>query len=263
MTPDRLRGETVTFDIKDKKGKMIIEAGRRVGGRHIMLLRKAEIERLEAGDDYLTGRVLATDIIDTESGELLAEANAELDEAMVDKLREAGIDHVETLFINDVDRGAFMSSTLRADATTSELEAQVEIYRMMRPGEPPTKEAAQSLFNNLFFNSDRYDLSAVGRMKFDRRVRPDATDEELEAKRIDGKGKSVKKGVLTQADILDVMLEYSSSIKNGLGKVDDIDHLGNRRVRSVGEMAENQFRIGLVRVERAVKERLSLPRARS
>ncbi|MBA1331499.1 DNA-directed RNA polymerase subunit beta, partial [Candidatus Endoriftia persephone str. Guaymas] len=137
--------------------------------------------------------------------------------------------------------GPFISDTLRIDSTSNELEAQVEIYRMMRPGEPPTKEAAQNLFNNLFFTAERYDLSAVGRMKFNRRL---------------GREESVGEGVLSKEDISDVLKELIN-IRNGNGVVDDIDHLGNRRIRCVGEMAENQFRVGLVRVERAVKERLT------
>jgi DNA-directed RNA polymerase subunit beta len=145
------------------------------------------------------------------------------------------------LYVNDLDRGPFISNTLNIDPSTTRLEALVEIYRMMRPGEPPTKEAAENLFQNLFFNPDRYDLSAVGRMKFNRRV---------------GRDNSEGDGVLNKDDILDV-LSTLINIRNGYGTVDDIDHLGNRRVRSVGEMAENAFRVGLVRVERAVKERLT------
>ncbi len=242
MIPERLRGELAAFDIKDKKGKLIIEDGRRITARHINLLEKAGIKQLDAGDEYIYECILARDVVDKESGEVLANANDILTEEVVTKLREAGITSIKTLYVNDVDRGPFLSSTMRADPTHNQIEAQVEIYRMMRPGEPPTKDAAQTLFNNLFFSADRYDLSPVGRMKFNRRVG-----------RSDIKGP----GVLSKEDIIDV-LRVLIDIKNGNGVVDDIDHLGNRRIRSVGEMAENQFRIGLVRVERAVKERLSL-----
>ena len=162
--------------------------------------------------------------------------------ATVAKLIEAGIESIQTLFVNDLDRGPYISDTLRIDPTKTRLEALVEIYRMMRPGEPPTKDAAENLFQNLFFNPDRYDLSPVGRMKFNRRV---------------GRGEITGSGVLSKEDIIAV-LKTLIDIRNGNGTVDDIDHLGNRRVRSVGEMAENAFRIGLVRVERAVKERLTL-----
>ncbi len=242
LIPERLRGETAAFDIKDKKGKVIVEAGRRITARHINQMAKAGLKTLQVVDDYATGKVLARDVVDESTGEVVAQANDILSAETIAKFRESGIKSIDTLYINDVDRGPYISETLRADGTRSQTEAQVEIYRMMRPGEPPTKEAAQTLFHNLFFSSDRYDLSAVGRMKFNRRV---------------GREDVSGPGVLTEDDIIDV-LKVLIDIKNGHGQVDDIDHLGNRRIRSVGEMAENQFRIGLVRVERAVKERLSL-----
>jgi DNA-directed RNA polymerase subunit beta len=242
VIPERLRGELAAFDIKDKKGKLIVEEGRRITARHINLLEKAGIKQLDASDEYIHECILSRDVVDTESGEVLANANDIITEEVITKLREGGITSINTLFVNDVDRGPYISSTMRADPTNNQIEAQVEIYRMMRPGEPPTKEAAQTLFNNLFFSADRYDLSPVGRMKFNRRV---------------GRDEVKGPGVLSKEDIMDV-LKVLIDIKNGNGMVDDIDHLGNRRIRSVGEMAENQFRIGLVRVERAVKERLSL-----
>ncbi len=192
--------------------------------------------------DFLYGEALAHDLVDTETGELLAAANEVITEELLETVLEKGVKELKTLFTNDLDHGPFISETLRIDTTTNELEAQVEIYRMMRPGEPPTKEAAQNLFNNLFFTSDRYDLSAVGRMKFNRRI---------------GRTETEGEGILSNEDITEV-LRVLIDIRNGNGTVDDIDHLGNRRIRCVGEMAENQFRVGLVRVERAVKERLSL-----
>jgi DNA-directed RNA polymerase subunit beta len=241
LVPERLRGETASFDIK-VKGKVIVEAGRRITARHIRELEAAGITNLVVPPDYILGKTLAHGVVDTASGEVLANANDEISADMIEAILKAGIKEVRTLHTNDLDAGPYMSTTLRIDPSQTELEAQVEIYRMMRPGEPPTKEAAQNLFNNLFFTEERYDLSAVGRMKFNRRV---------------GREEVTGSGVLSREDIIDVM-KTLIDIRNGNGFVDDIDHLGNRRIRCVGEMAENVFRIGLVRVERAVKERLSL-----
>jgi DNA-directed RNA polymerase subunit beta len=240
LVPERLRGETVSFDIK-AGDEVIVEAGRRITARHIRDLEKAGVNKLDVPRDFIVGEVLAHNVVDKETGELIGEANAEITDEMLDVIIEKGVKKLNTLFTNDLDHGPFVSETLRIDPTSNELEAQVEIYRMMRPGEPPTKEAAQNLFNNLFFTSDRYDLSAVGRMKFNRRL---------------GREDEVGEGVLSKEDIVDVLRELID-IRNGNGVVDDIDHLGNRRIRCVGEMAENQFRVGLVRVERAVKERLT------
>ncbi len=241
LVAERLRGETVNFDIVAKK-EVVVEEGRRITVRHIRQLEKAGIKKIEVPSDYLLGKVLANNLIDTGTGELLAEANAEITEELLELLQERGIKEIKTLFTNDIDHGAYLSTTLNIDSTTNVLEAQVEIYRMMRPGEPPTKDAAQNLFKNLFFTPERYDLSSVGRMKFNRRL---------------GREESEGEGVLSKEDIVDVLRELIN-IRDGNGIVDDIDHLGNRRIRCVGEMAENQFRVGLVRVERAVKERLSL-----
>jgi DNA-directed RNA polymerase subunit beta len=246
LVPERLRGETTTFDIKAKT-KVIVAEGRRVTARHIRELDKAGIKSLVVPEDYLFGKILSHNIIDKETGELIANANDEITEELLTSLREAGVKDIKTLYVNDLDRGPYISSTLRIDPTTTELEAMVEIYRMMRPGEPPTKDAAQNLFKNLFFTNERYDLSAVGRMKFNRRV---------------GVEELTGSGTLSNEDILAVM-KILVEIRNGNGFVDDIDHLGNRRIRCVGEMAENVFRIGLVRVERAVKERLSIAESES
>ncbi|HJR71927.1 MAG TPA: DNA-directed RNA polymerase subunit beta [Gammaproteobacteria bacterium] len=244
LVPERLRGETANFDIKIGR-KVIVEKDRRITMKHVRELEAGKVKELDVPVDYLEGKILAHDVVDQSTGELIASANDELTKAIIDKLIAAGIKKIETLFVNDLDRGAFISNTLRIDSSSTKLEALVEIYRMMRPGEPPTKEAAENLFQNLFFNTERYDLSAVGRMKFNRRV---------------GRDTSVGPGVLSKEDIIAV-LRTLIDIRNGNGTVDDIDHLGNRRVRSVGEMAENAFRIGLVRVERAVKERLTLAEA--
>jgi DNA-directed RNA polymerase subunit beta len=221
---------------------VIIEAGKRISGRHVRELEKARLKYLTVPAGFLIGRALAEDVINAATGEVLANANDPVTQDVLDKLGAAGIETIKTIYTNDLDRGSFISDTLRLDPTRDALEAQIEIYRMMRPGEPPTKDAAQTLFNNLFFSPDRYDLSAVGRMKFNRRV---------------GRGLDEGPGILNKEDIIDAM-RILIELKNGKGEVDDIDHLGNRRVRSVGELAENQFRVGLVRVERAVKERLSL-----
>jgi DNA-directed RNA polymerase subunit beta len=242
VVPERLRGESALLDIKDKKGNVIVSTGKRITARHAKLIGEAGIKALQVPDDYLLGKIVARAIVDKESGEFLADANAEITEDLLEELREAGIKTIEILYVNDLDQGPYVSSTLNIDSTSTELEALVEIYRMMRPGEPPTKEAAQNLFKNLFFTEERYDLSAVGRMKFNRRV---------------GRDEVEGSGVLNKDDILDV-LRVLIDIRNGKGGVDDIDHLGNRRVRSVGEMAENVFRVGVVRVERAVRERLSV-----
>ncbi|MDT0619343.1 DNA-directed RNA polymerase subunit beta [Salinisphaera sp. P385] len=241
LVPERLRGETATFDIKAGR-KVVVEEGRRITVRHIRQLEEAGVNKLDVPEAYLVGKVLARNIVDTDSGEVLAAANEEITEETVESFRAAGIKDIPTLYINDLDHGPYISNTLQVDTTTTPLEALVEIYRMMRPGEPPTKDAAESLFGNLFFNAERYDLSAVGRMKFNRRL---------------GRDEVTGESVLSNDDIAAVMRELIS-IRNGIGTTDDIDHLGNRRVRSVGEMAENAFRTGLVRVERAVRERLSM-----
>ena len=242
LIPSRLRGDTAAFDIKDNEGNVIVEASRRITARHIRQLEKANVTELEVPVDYLLGEALAKDIIDTKTGEVIAPANAEITAEILENLVAAGIKEFETIYTNELDCGPFRSDTLRADPTNSPLEALVEIYRMMRPGEPPTKESAETLFENLFFSDERYDLSAVGRMKFNRRI---------------GREEITGSGTLDKEDIVAVM-KTLIAIRNGEGQVDDIDHLGNRRIRSVGEMSENQFRVGLVRVERAVRERLSM-----
>src|SRR5256884_454744 len=261
LVPQRLRGETATFEIRIGD-TVIVEEGRRITARHVRQLEDAKVTRLRVPREYVYGKILAHDVVNTETGEILAKANEVLTAASVEKLIEAGIAQVNTLYVNDLDRGAYMSDTLRIDPTKTRLEALVEIYRMMRPGEPPTKDAAENLFGNLFFNPERYDLSAVGRMKFNRRVgRKEILGPGVlyDLKYTSGRTDEASKRLVAQygqmSDIIDV-LKVLIDIRNGNGQVDDIDHLGNRRVRSVGEMAENAFRVGLVRVERAVNERL-------
>jgi len=241
VVPERLRGEVAKFDIHDKSGKVVVAKDRRITGKHIRELADAGIKKLAVPDDFLIGRIVAQNVVDAETGEVLANANDEITDSLLAKLVEAGVAEIKTLYINDLDRGPYISQTLRSDETADQWAARVAIYRMMRPGEPPTEDAVESLFHGLFYSSDRYDLSAVGRMKFNRRV---------------GREESTGSSVLSNEDIIDV-IKILVELRNGRGEVDDIDHLGNRRVRSVGELAENQFRAGLVRVERAVKERLN------
>ena len=242
LEADRLLGEVASFDITTRQGDMIVEAGNRVTKRHVNQLQQSRIKRLDVPREYLLDGVTAEDVIDDETGEILLPCNSVITEEVLEKLLEMEVSTIKTIYTNELDCGPYISDTLRIDPTSNQLEALVEIYRMMRPGEPPTKEAAENLFENLFFSKERYDLSTVGRMKFNRRL---------------GRGKTTGAGVLSKEDIIDV-LKILIDIRNGRGSVDDIDHLGNRRVRSVGEMSENQFRVGLIRVERAVKERLSL-----
>ncbi|BGI50885.1 MAG: DNA-directed RNA polymerase subunit beta [Arsenophonus endosymbiont of Ceratovacuna japonica] len=241
LIPERLRGETASFNI-ESNGKIYIEKGRRITARHIRELEKDKIKCIEVSVEYIIGKVIAKDYINENTGELICIANTELSLEILMNLSKSGHKDIETLFTNDLDHGAYISETLRIDSTNNRITALIEIYRMMRPGEPPTREAAENMFENLFFSAERYDFSTVGRMKFNRSLGRDTI-----------KGLSV----LSKEDIIDVIKKLIN-IRNGKGEVDDIDHLGNRRIRSVGEMAENQFRIGLLRIERAVKERLSL-----
>ena len=280
LVPERLRGETAMFEIR-VGNKVIVEEGRRITARHVRQLEEAGVERLAVPPDYLQGKILAHDVVDTSTGEVLARANEVITAALAQQLIDAGVAELHTLYVNDLDRGPYVSDTLRIDQTKTRLEALIEIYRMMRPGEPPTKDAAENLFHNLFFNGERYDLSAVGRMKFNRRVNrqpPEGLDAAAQDAWLEEPGilydaryfrtvNELRKDEAVRAlydrygdgmsDVIDV-LRTLIAIKNGDGRVDDIDHLGNRRVRCVGEMAEVAFRIGLVRVERAVKERLTL-----
>jgi DNA-directed RNA polymerase subunit beta len=241
LVPERMRGETARFDIAAKGGKVIVAKDKRITVRLVREMEQAGLKRIVVPEDFFIGRALATNVIDTTSGEVLANANDEITEQVLAKLREANVDSVQTIYTNDLDQGPYISQTLRIDETTDQVAAQVAIYRMMRPGEPPTEESVKSLFNGLFFSEDRYDLSAVGRMKFNRRM---------------GRAELTGATTLSPEDIV-ASIRILVELRNGKGEIDDIDHLGNRRVRSVGELAENQFRAGLVRVERAVKERLS------
>ena len=241
LKPERMRGETARFDITTKGGKLIVAKDKRITVKHVRDMEAAGLKRLDVPEDFVIGRALARNVIDKSTGELVAGANDEITEEVLIKLREAGVESFETIYTNDLDQGSYISQTLRIDETADQLAAQVAIYRMMRPGEPPTEDSVKTLFNGLFFSPDRYDLSAVGRMKFNRRV---------------GRTELTGANTLSPDDIVAV-IKILVELRNGRGEIDDIDHLGNRRVRSVGELAENQFRAGLVRVERAVRERLS------
>ncbi len=245
LIPERLRGEIAFTTFKDSKGNVILEEGRRISARHIRQLETAGIKTVDVPVEYLVGKVVAHNYVNKDTGEIVVPANTVLTQDLITKIHELGHNQIDVIYTNDLDCGSFIADTLRIDPTNSQIEALVEIYRMMRPGEPPTQEAAEALFENLFFNVERYDLSAVGRMKFNLRV---------------GRQDIAGPGTLTHDDILAVVRTLVD-IRNGSGEADDIDHLGNRRVRSVGEMTENQFRLGLVRVERAVKERLSIAEA--
>ncbi len=245
LVPERLRGETLSVDIK-VKSKVYVEAGKRITARHIKELTNSKASEITLSDEFLIGKVLSKDIFDSETGEVLLAANTEISEEILEILKENKISEIKCLYINELDKGPYISNTLRVDPTSNRLEALVEIYRMMRPGEPPTKDSAETLFSNLFFNEERYDLSEVGRMKFNRRLKLDS--------------KRDNPHILDKQDIIEVM-KGIVNIRDGHDIVDDIDHLGNRRVRSVGEMTANQFRVGLIRVERAVRERLSMAEA--
>jgi DNA-directed RNA polymerase subunit beta len=241
LVPDRMRGEVARFDIVTKQGKLIVPKDKRITVKHVREMEQAGLHKHPVSEEFLLGKVLAHGIVDKSSGEILALANEEVTDALLKKLVAAGVEQIHTIYTNDLDQGPYVSQTLRIDETQDQLAAQVAIYRMMRPGEPPTEDAVRTLFNGLFFAEERYDLSAVGRMKFNRRV---------------GREELTGPSTMSNEDIVAV-IRILVELRNGRGEIDDIDHLGNRRVRSVGELAENQFRAGLVRVERAVKERLS------
>ena len=237
---DHLRGEVARFDIVDKSGNVLVAKDKRVTARHTRELEQSKTTHISVPEDFLLGRTLAKNVIDPDTGEVIAKANEELTEALLQKLRDAQISDIQCLYTNELDQGSYISQTLRVDETQDEMGARVAIYRMMRPGEPPTDDAVQALFFRLFYNADTYDLSRVGRMKFNAKIGRDGAEGEM---------------VLSNEDILSVV-KILVDLRNGRGEVDDIDHLGNRRVRCVGELAENQYRTGLARIEKAVKERL-------
>ncbi|AEC21448.1 DNA-directed RNA polymerase subunit beta [Pusillimonas sp. T7-7] len=241
FVPERWKGEVAHFDISDRSGTVIVEKDKRINAKHLRDLANAKVERISVPEDFVLGRILAKGLVNPETGEVIANANDEINETILAEIRVANIREIQTLYINDLDRGGYISQTLRTDETADQMAARVAIYRMMRPGEPPTEDAVEALFQRLFYSEDAYDLSRVGRMKVNSRL---------------GRGDDITGPMtLTDDDILET-IKVLVELRNGRGQIDDIDHLGNRRVRCVGELAENQFRAGLVRVERAVKERL-------
>ncbi|MCG8560591.1 MAG: DNA-directed RNA polymerase subunit beta, partial [Hyphomicrobiales bacterium] len=240
--PDRLRGLKPSSDLVNAKtGEVAIEAGRKITARLVNKLAGEGLKELLIKDEDLYGRYMAEDLVDLETGEIHIEAGEELTEEHVTKLRELKIKEIPVLDIDHVNIGAFIRNTLNVDKNSNRDEALLDIYRVMRPGEPPTPEAAETLFNGLFFDAERYDLSAVGRVKMNMRLDLQCED-------------TVR--TLRKDDILSV-IKTLVELRDGKGDIDDIDHLGNRRVRSVGELMENQYRIGLLRMERAIKERMS------
>jgi DNA-directed RNA polymerase subunit beta len=239
-----LSGQRAEEDILDPKtGDAIVKKNRKFTKAVIKRIEDAGIKRLELSPEAITGRVSSEDVVDEKTGEVILEANAELTPEKIEQLVERGVNEVNVIFTDNLTYGAFIRETLVADKCNSPEEALIEIYKRLRPGDPPTVEAAKLLFDNLFFNADRYDLSKVGRLKLNYKFPENKIQ--------------VETTTLTKADILSTML-YLCELNNGRGTIDDIDHLGNRRVRAVGELVENQFRIGLVRMERAIKERMSI-----
>ena len=242
FVPERFKGVKPQADlINAKTGEVAIEAGKKVSARQAKKLQEAGLDRLLYTDEELFTHYLAEEVVNMETGEIIAEAGAELDAELLEKLKEFGLTELPILDIDHVNTGAFMRNTLMVDKASNREEALIDIYRVMRPGEPPTVEAAEAVFNGLFFDAERYDLSAVGRVKMNIRLQLECED-------------TVR--TLRKEDIIGVM-KTLVDLRDGKGEIDDIDHLGNRRVRSVGELMENQYRVGLLRMERAIKERMS------
>ena len=241
IQPQRLRGIIAEFDIMLGKD-VVVEKGRRITAKHANMIENAGVNVISAPLDYLLGKVIASDVVDTDTGEILLLSNAVITEESIEVLTTTKIKKIKIIYINDAENGIYISETLRLDENQTEIEARMSIYHVMRPGEPATEDAVNSLFSNLFFKNDRYDLSRVGRMKLNRRL---------------GINSETGEHVLTHDDIIQVIKKLVD-IKNGHDVVDDVDTLANRRVRAIGEMIENQFRIGLIRVEKAVKEGLNL-----
>lgn len=260
--PERLKGEIAKFDIVAPDGKLIVAKDKRITAKHIRDIQAAALERIEVPMDALLGKVFARAIVNTTTGEVIARANDEVTEETLAQLALAEIAEIDVLFTNELDQGAYISQTLRVDDIQDQAQARIAIYRMMRPGEPPTEDAVEQLFQRLFFSEETYDLSRVGRMKFNTRTYEYKFDDKTPEwfRNLIGTKfihrRETAEGTLSLEDIVSV-IAILCELRNGRGEVDDIDHLGNRRVRSVGELAENQFRGGLVRVERAVKERLN------
>ncbi|WP_437623484.1 DNA-directed RNA polymerase subunit beta [Sorangium sp. So ce321] len=244
---DLLAGQRTTRDIKIGND-VIVKKNTKFTRAAIRKMKEAKLERLSLEPEELVGKVAAHDIVDPETGEVVVEVNEELTEAKLERLREANIEQFRILFIDGLNVGSYLRDTLLTDKVKTMEDSILEIYRRLRPGDPPTLETAKTLFHNLFFNAERYDLSKVGRLKLNYKFYRDVPEEERPG---------LDLTVLTPQDILETV-RHLIELKNGRGSVDDIDHLGNRRVRAVGELMENQYRIGLVRMERAIKERMSM-----
>src|SRR5690606_30647878 len=240
--PERWRGVKPEFDLIDADtGEVVAQAGMKISARAAKKLAEGGLKSLSLAPDALIGKYMAADAVNMQTGEIYAEAGDELDAPTIELLEAQGFTTIDVLDIDHVTVGAYMRNTLRIDKNAGREDALFDIYRVMRPGEPPTPEAAEAMFNSLFFDPERYDLSAVGRVKMNMRLEQDVSDEIR---------------VLRKEDILEV-LKILVGLKDGRGEIDDIDNLGNRRVRSVGELLENQYRVGLLRMERAIKERMS------
>ncbi len=243
FVPDQLLGQRISREVKDpRSGEVIAREGRKFNKAIVRAMEQAKITEVPIELGEVVRKISAHDIVDSNTGEVLVQCNEEISEEAIEKLRAHGVKRFEVLFTEDQDGGGPLRLTLAQDKLTTPEEAIIEIYRRLRPGDPPTQETATTFFNNLFFNPERYDLSKVGRLKLNHKLKIDVP---------------LDQGTLRREDILEVV-RYLIDLKNGIGQVDDIDHLGNRRVRAVGELVENQFRIGLVRMERAIKERMSL-----
>ena len=243
VEPDLLPGQIASADVPNPDGgRPLVRAFKKISQRAVKRIVTAKITRIPVNEANLVGKVIAEDVYSAETGEVLLNCNDELDEERITALKAAGITEFKVLFIDGLNVGAYLRDTLLADKVESPEHAIMEIYQRLRPGDPPSTEQANSLFENLFFNPERYDLSKVGRLKLNHKFNLEVPLEET---------------TLTQRDIMEVV-RYLLDLKNNKGMVDDIDHLGNRRVRAVGELLENQYRIGLVRMERAIKERMSM-----
>jgi DNA-directed RNA polymerase subunit beta len=240
-----LKGLKLSYAINNKGGETVVPQGRKITESLFKEILKNKIEQVEVDPADMQGAYVAADVIDMETGEVLIEANQELTAATVSKLHEAGIENFEVFFPERDDAGNVISVTLRKDPVKTQNDALLEIYRKLRPGDPPTVDTATQLFQGMFFDPRKYDFSRVGRMKFNIKLYDKADETSLDKRTLD------------QPDFVDT-IKYLLKLRRGLGSVDDIDHLGNRRVRAVGELLENQFRIGLVRMERAIKEKMSV-----
>jgi DNA-directed RNA polymerase subunit beta len=263
---DRLKGEVARFDISDGKDDLIIAKGKKITVKQIRDLEKAGIKEVVVPSEDLVGRILGTDLVDSDTGEVLARSNTIITEDLVKQVLDSGIKVIETLYVNDLEHGSYLADTLRDEESSKEtaenvVEAIHQIYKMMRPGEPYSEEIANTVFMRTFFNSETYDLSLVGRFKFNSRIYENESDQRTPAwfKRLLTKAAAAAKlnsNLLNREDIL-VSLAILIELRNGRGQIDDIDHLGNRRIRGVGELVENQFRVGLSRIDKAVKDKLT------